>query len=83
MPSSDDMIRHPLSPASHGAHRTQTVSVVEKAKDQPTADLLTQRLEVHEKTVDAAQFARGVSVTAGGADHCFPVQLPALGCVNP
>jgi starvation-inducible DNA-binding protein len=23
---------------------------VEKARDQPTADLLTQRLEVHEKT---------------------------------
>jgi starvation-inducible DNA-binding protein len=51
VPSSDDMIRH-LVVAQEATARTarKLFPVVEKAKDQPTADLLTQRLEVHEKT---------------------------------
>jgi starvation-inducible DNA-binding protein len=51
VPGSDDMIRH-LVVAQEATARTarKLFPVVEKAKDQPTADLLTQRLEVHEKT---------------------------------
>jgi starvation-inducible DNA-binding protein len=51
VPNSDDMIRH-LVVAQEATARTarKLFPVVEKAKDQPTADLLTQRLEVHEKT---------------------------------
>jgi hypothetical protein len=33
-----------------GAHGAQLFPVVDKASDEPTADLLTQRLQVHEKT---------------------------------
>ncbi len=50
-PKANDMIRH-LVAAQEATARTarQLFPVVEKANDQPTADLLTQRLEVHEKT---------------------------------
>ncbi len=50
-PKSDDMIRH-LVAAQEATARTarKLFPVVEAAGDQPTADLLTQRLEVHEKT---------------------------------
>ncbi len=45
------MIRHLVS-AQEATARTarKLFPVVGKADDQPTADLLTQRLEVHEKT---------------------------------
>ncbi|MGJ0621537.1 MAG: Dps family protein [Methylocystis sp.] len=51
VPKADDMVRY-LVAAQEAAARTarKLFSVVESAKDQPTADLLTQRLEVHEKT---------------------------------
>ncbi len=51
VPKADDMIRH-LVAAQEATARTarKLFPVVEKANDQPTADLLTQRLEVHEKT---------------------------------
>ena len=51
VPKSDDMIRHLVS-AQEATARTarKLFPVVEAANDQPTADLLTQRLEVHEKT---------------------------------
>ena len=51
VPNSNDMIRHLVS-AQEATARTarRLFPLVEKAKDQPTADLLTQRLEVHEKT---------------------------------
>jgi starvation-inducible DNA-binding protein len=51
VPKADDMIRH-LVAAQEATARTarKTFSVVSAADDQPTADLLTQRLEVHEKT---------------------------------
>jgi starvation-inducible DNA-binding protein len=45
------MIRH-LVAAQEATARTarELLPVVDAANDQPTADLLTQRLEVHEKT---------------------------------
>jgi starvation-inducible DNA-binding protein len=45
------MIKH-LVDANEGTARTARAlfKVVDDANDQPTADLLTQRLEVHEKT---------------------------------
>lgn len=51
VPCSDDMIRH-LVAAQEATARTarKLFPVVGAADDQPTADLLTQRLEVHEKT---------------------------------
>ena len=51
VPKATDMIRL-LVAAQEATARTarDLFPVVEKANDQPTADLLTQRLEVHEKT---------------------------------
>jgi starvation-inducible DNA-binding protein len=50
-PKATDMIRH-LVTAQEATARTarNLFPVVSDANDQPTADLLTQRLEVHEKT---------------------------------
>ncbi|MDD5249093.1 MAG: DNA starvation/stationary phase protection protein [Rhodocyclaceae bacterium] len=51
VPKAIDMIRY-LVAAQEATARTarNLFPVLEKANDQPTADLLTQRLEVHEKT---------------------------------
>jgi len=51
VPKAADMIRR-LVGAQEATARTarKLFPVVEAANDQPTADLLTQRLEVHEKT---------------------------------
>lgn len=51
VPKSDDMVRH-LVAAQEATARTarKLFDLVNAANDQPTADLLTQRLEVHEKT---------------------------------
>jgi starvation-inducible DNA-binding protein len=51
VPKADDMARHLVS-AQEATARTarKLFKVVNAANDQPTADLLTQRLEVHEKT---------------------------------
>lgn len=51
VPAATDMIRHLVS-AQEAAARTarKLFPVVDAANDQPTADLLTQRLNVHEKT---------------------------------
>jgi len=51
VPKATDMIRH-LVAAQEATARTarKLFPVVNAADDQPTADLLTQRLEVHEKT---------------------------------
>jgi len=51
VPKTNDMIRH-LVTAQEATARTarKLFPLVEAANDQPTADLLTQRLEVHEKT---------------------------------
>ncbi len=50
-PKATDMIRHLVS-AQEATARTarKLFPLVNAANDQPTADLLTQRLEVHEKT---------------------------------
>jgi starvation-inducible DNA-binding protein len=51
VPNADEMVRH-LVAAQEATARTarRLYPVVEAANDQPTADVLTQRLEVHEKT---------------------------------
>lgn len=51
MPKADEMIRH-LVDAQEATARTACglFPVVNAANDQPTADLLTQRLEEHEET---------------------------------
>ena len=51
VPDADDMVRH-LVAAQEATARTarKLFAVANDANDQPTADLLTQRLEVHEKT---------------------------------
>ena len=51
VPSAEDMVRH-LVRAQETVARTARglFPVGDAANDQPTADLLTQRLEVHEKT---------------------------------
>ena len=51
VPAALDMVRHLVS-AQEATARTarKLLPVVDKADDQPTADLLTQRLDVHEKT---------------------------------
>lgn len=51
VPSAEEMIRH-LVEAQEATARTarNLFSVADKANDQPTADVLTQRLDLHEKT---------------------------------
>ena len=51
VPKAEDMVRH-LVAAQEATARTarRLLPVVDEANDQPTADLLTQRLDVHEKT---------------------------------
>ena len=51
VPKADAMVRH-LVAAQEAVARTarSLFPAVDKANDQPTADLITQRLEVHEKT---------------------------------
>jgi starvation-inducible DNA-binding protein len=51
VPRANDMVRH-LVAAQEATARTarKLFSVVDAANDQPTADVLTQRIDVHEKT---------------------------------
>lgn len=51
VPSAEDMIRD-LARGQEAVARTarQVFPLAEKANDEPTADLITQRLQVHEKT---------------------------------
>jgi starvation-inducible DNA-binding protein len=51
VPKANDMIRH-LVAAQEATARTarKLFPVVDEANDQPTADVLTQRIDVHEKT---------------------------------
>jgi len=51
VPKAIDMIRRLVAAQEATARTARSLfPVVEKANDQPSADLLTQRLEVHEKT---------------------------------
>jgi starvation-inducible DNA-binding protein len=51
VPKAMDMVRHLVNAQEATARTARTLfDVVDKANDQPTADLLTQRLDVHEKT---------------------------------
>jgi starvation-inducible DNA-binding protein len=51
VPKANDMVRHLVS-AQEATARTarKMFPVVDAANDQPTADVLTQRIDVHEKT---------------------------------
>lgn len=51
VPKATDMIKHLVS-AHEAVARTarQLFPIVDESNDQPTADVLTQRLDVHEKT---------------------------------
>ena len=51
VPKALDMVKHLVAAQEATARTARSLfPMVEKANDQPTADLLTQRLEVHEKT---------------------------------
>jgi starvation-inducible DNA-binding protein len=51
VPNANDMIRILVTAQETTARTARSLfSLVDKAEDQPTADLLTQRLDVHEKT---------------------------------
>ena len=51
VPKALDMVRHLVKAQEATARTARTLfPLVEAANDQPTADLLTQRIEVHEKT---------------------------------
>ena len=51
VPKATDMIRHLVSAQEATARTARNLfKAVDRANDQPTADLLTQRLDVHEKT---------------------------------
>ncbi len=51
VPKATDMIRHLVAAQEATARTARSLfDLVSEANDQPTADLLTQRLEVHEKT---------------------------------
>jgi starvation-inducible DNA-binding protein len=51
VPKANDMIRHLVAAQEATARNARKLfPLVTAADDQPTADLLTQRLEVHEKT---------------------------------
>ncbi len=50
-PAAEEMIRRLVAGQETVARTARSVfPVVEKAHDEPTADLLTQRLQIHEKT---------------------------------
>jgi starvation-inducible DNA-binding protein len=51
VPTAEDMIRQLVKGQETVARTARSVfPTVERASDQPTADLLTQRMQVHEKT---------------------------------
>ena len=51
VPSAMDMVRHLVAAQEATARTARSIfPLVEEANDQPTADVLTQRLEIHEKT---------------------------------
>lgn len=51
VPSAEDMIKKLVEGQEAVARTARSIfPVVDKANDEPTADLLTQRLQVHEKT---------------------------------
>lgn len=51
VPSATDMVKHLVQAQETTARTARSLfKVVDEANDQPTADVLTQRLNVHEKT---------------------------------
>ena len=60
MPAAEDMIRN-LVKGQEAVVRTarSVIRAAEAASDEPTADLLTQRMQVHEKVWVRIERARG------------------------
>ncbi|OGB71550.1 MAG: DNA starvation/stationary phase protection protein [Burkholderiales bacterium RIFOXYC12_FULL_65_23] len=51
VPKATDMVRHLVAAQEATARTARTLfPVVDAANDQPTADVLTQRIDIHEKT---------------------------------
>lgn len=51
VPKAMEMVKHLVAAQEATARTARSLfAIADKANDQPTADLLTQRLEVHEKT---------------------------------
>ncbi len=51
VPKAEDMVRHLVAAQEATARTARSLfPVVDAANDQPTADVLTQRIDVHEKT---------------------------------
>jgi starvation-inducible DNA-binding protein len=51
VPKADDMVRHLVAAQEATARTARSLfPLVDAANDQPTADVLTQRIDVHEKT---------------------------------
>ena len=51
VPKATDMIRHLVTAQEAAAHTARKLfPIVDAANDQPTADVLTQRIDIHEKT---------------------------------
>ncbi|MCP5775217.1 DNA starvation/stationary phase protection protein, partial [Klebsiella pneumoniae] len=51
VPKAEEMIRLLVDAHETVARTARSIfSIIEEANDQPTVDILTQRLEVHEKT---------------------------------
>ena len=51
VPKAEDMIRHLVAGQERVTKTARSLfPLVEKASDEPTADLLTQRMQLHEKT---------------------------------
>jgi len=51
VPSAEDMIKKLVAGQEAVVRTARAIfPVVDKANDEPTADLLTQRMQVHEKT---------------------------------
>lgn len=51
VPKADDMVRHLVAAQEATARTARSLfPVVDATNDQPTADVLTQRIDVHEKT---------------------------------
>jgi starvation-inducible DNA-binding protein len=51
VPKAEEMVRHLVMSQEATARTARNLyPLVDKANDQPTADLLTQRIEIHEKT---------------------------------
>jgi hypothetical protein len=91
LPRAQDMIRLLVEGHETVARTAREIfRSAEGVNDQPTCALLTQRMQVHEKTAwDVAQSARGVTHSAGSEDCPEDARLALVtprwrnGCASP